>query len=97
MQTTQQFCKNKRRHFELDGYLCDGVGEDAEITGSATAGLCDVNEHDDGATGDPWRRRVEGDGDSVEGAEATDPVAGRGGGAHEVPHGGGACGRSLGS
>ena len=83
MQTTQ-FCKSKRRY----GYLC--VGEDAEITGSAAAGLRDVNEDDDGAAGDPWRRRVEGDRDSVEGAEETEPVASRGRGAHEVPHGGGA-------
>ena len=66
------------------------MGEDAKITGSATSGLRDVNEDDDGATGDPRRRRVEGDGDSVEGAEATEPVAGRGGGAHEVPHSGSA-------
>jgi hypothetical protein len=88
--TSHQFCKTKKKGetFLLDVHLC--VGEDAEFGSSAAAGLCDVNEYDDGAAGDPWRSRVERDGDSIEGAEATDAVAGRGGGAHEVSHGGGA-------
>jgi len=37
--------------FLLDAHL--GVGEDAESSGSAAAGLCDVNKYDDGAAGDP--------------------------------------------
>jgi len=67
-----------------------GIGEDAELSGSAAAGLCDVNKYDDSAAGNRERSRVERDGDSIEGAEATEAVASRRGGAHEVSHGGGA-------
>jgi hypothetical protein len=66
------------------------VSEDSEFSGSASTGLCDVNEYDNGAAGGPWRRRVERDGDGIEGAEATEAVAGCRGRAHEVSHGGGA-------
>jgi hypothetical protein len=73
----------------LDAHL--GLGEDAEFASSAAPSLRDVDEDEDGAAaaGDPWRRRIERDGDGVERAEATEPVAGRGGSAHEVSHGGG--------
>lgn len=66
------------------------VSEDAEFSGSAAAGLCDVDEYDDGAPWGPWRSRVERDGDGIEGAEATEAVAGPRGSSHEVSHGGGA-------
>ena len=50
--TSHQFCKEKKGDtFLLDVHL--GGGEDAEFSGSAAAGLCDVNKYDDGAAGDP--------------------------------------------
>jgi hypothetical protein len=49
----------------------------------------DVDEDGAAAAGGPWRRSIERDGDGVERDEATEPVAGRGGSAHEVSHGGG--------
>uniref|UniRef100_J3N5C9 Uncharacterized protein n=1 Tax=Oryza brachyantha TaxID=4533 RepID=J3N5C9_ORYBR len=83
------FVKEKKETF-LVGCAYPAVGEDAEFAGSAAPGLGDVNKDDNGcATREPRRSCVEGDGYSVEGAEATDPIAGRCCSAHEVSDGGG--------